>query len=197
MNSRLISRLSLYADPDGRDADPDGRDAALANGGAGAGRILPDLTLPATPIVPTAVADAVKAPKFTAPRAGIPIPDVGKRGGGNGPGEQYPFGTLEVGQSFGVKGRTAKRMASTVYSAMVRFGTVSPKLDKTGAPILTKAIKKSAGGKPIMELTKTRVFVVRDVDSKTDPDGADVRIWRIADDTSGKAETMMNDAATE
>lgn len=156
--------------------------------------VLPDLTAPAAGTAPVAaVAKTPKAPKFAAIRADLVPPPAGKRGGGEGPGEQYPFGALEVGQSFGVQGRTAKRMASTVYSAMVRFGKTQPAIDKDGKPRLTKA------GKPEMTLVKTRVFIVRDVDPATDPDGASVRIWRIADDTSGKSETVeehAEDAAT-
>lgn len=118
----------------------------------------------------------------TAIRADVlpPVKAATKRGGGTGPGETYPFEKLEIGQSFGIVGRNAKRMNSTVYSAMARFGTVAPKVDKAGAPVLNKKT-----GKPQMTLNRTRVFKAFDVDPTTDVDGATVRIFRMADAAAG------------
>jgi hypothetical protein len=95
----------------------------------------------------------------------LPPPSSGGRGGNT----LYPFDKLEVGQSFGVKGKTKKGMASTVSSANNRY----------------LEVVKDAAGKPVMVDGKevkraTRKFVSGEVDPKTDPVGASVRVWRVA-----------------
>lgn len=120
----------------------------------------------------TAPTQPVAAVTNAAPviRSDIPVAPAARGRGGVG-SSKYPFDKLEVGQSFGVN-RAAKKMNSTLYSAMKRYGAVVPIVDATGSPVLNKA------GKPKMTLKKVRVFVIRDVDPATDPDGAKARVWR-------------------
>ena len=87
--------------------------------------------------------DKLEAPVTVADEAGNPVIDPTT----NQPVVNYA--------SFGVS-RTAKQMASTVYSATMRYATITGKDDK---------------GKTTYN--KTREFRCYDVDSATDPEGAD------------------------
>ena len=94
---------------------------------------------------------------------GIPFPTISGRGRG---GNVYPFGQLEVGQSFFVansedKPNAAKSLASTVSSATARYAVAS----EDGA---TKTNKK---GETVPVMVETRKFIVRRVEG-----GA--RVWR-------------------
>lgn len=102
----------------------------------------------------------------------------------------YPFASLvAVGQSFGVKNKTAKQLASIVSNA-----------NKNAADHATKhpVQKKDANGQPIPKTTPVtdpsgivtqvptgefenedaREYFVVDTDPKTDPDGATSRVFR-------------------
>jgi hypothetical protein len=137
----------------------------------------------APPPAPAATAPAVKvaakrsdlappAPKRTGPRAGQSL---------------YDFASLEIGESFGILDptKTAKKFGSTVTAANHRYDI--PVKDAAGNPMFAEGaeIKNEAGavtghakGKPIV--VATRKFQCADVDPKTDPDGANLRVYRIA-----------------
>lgn len=92
----------------------------------------------------------------------VPLAPVVGRGRG---GESYPFGQLEVGQSFFVpatdeKPNPAKSLASTVSSATKRYAEVIP-----------GETRKDRNGNDVPALKITRKFVVRAVEG-----GA--RVWR-------------------
>ena len=99
----------------------------------------------------------------------IPVPTIsGRRCGDN----VYPFGQLEVGQSFFVandesKPNAAKSLASTVSSATARYAV--PAEDGS-----TKTNKK---GEVVPVMVETRKFVVRSVE-ENGVKGA--RVWRTA-----------------
>lgn len=98
--------------------------------------------------------------------------------------ERYGHTTLEVGQSIVVKGCTAKSLNGTI-SVWNRKARVQ-RIGADGKPAFEQVEMKNADGtvagttndttKPIMDETKH--FFASDCDSKSDPDGADVRIWR-------------------
>lgn len=121
---------------------------------------------------PTPIAAAAPAATgISAIRSDIAIPP--KSSGGRGGATLYPFDKLEIGQSFGVVGKTQKGMASTVSSANKRA---------------LEVVKDGAGKAVVVngkELTRpTKRFVSGAVDPATDPDKASVRIWRIALDAA-------------
>ena len=99
----------------------------------------------------------------------LPVPAISGRGRGS---NVYPFGQLEVGQSFFVansesKPNAAKSLASTVCSATARYAV--PAEDGS-----TKTNKK---GEVVPVMVKTRKFVVRRVEE----DGVKgARVWRTA-----------------
>lgn len=143
--------------------------AVLAAAGTDNAAFAPPASATPAPTAAAPTAPAAAAPKF-AIRADVPVPKTSVR---TGPGERYPFDQLQVGQSFGVM-KAAKRMQSTLYSAMQRYGTVEPVVDGDGKPVL------NAKGKPKTKLLKDRIFVCRNVDPTTDPDKAVARVWRTA-----------------
>lgn len=119
------------------------------------------------------------APVLTAITADIPMPQVVTRRGNN---SIYPFEKLEVGQSFGIQNKTAKQMGSVVTSANKRFMVEA--VDANGAPIFKTTEIKNADGTvsrvPTLEkeMAPGKVFAAFDVDPKTDPHGASVRVFR-------------------
>lgn len=129
---------------------------------------------------PEATAEA--KPQILGVLPGIPMPEVHSKRGST---SKFPFDALtEVGMSFGIKGRDAKSMSSIV-SSQNRKHAVEAK-DANGNVIFkTKTLKGTDGtktevptDKPKLEFTKQ--FVALDVDPKTDPEGASVRVWRKA-----------------
>ena len=99
----------------------------------------------------------------------VPVPAISGRGRGV---KVYPFGQLEVGQSFFVansesKPNAAKSLASSVCSATARYAV--PAEDGS-----TKTNKK---GEVVPVMVETRKFVVRRVEE----DGVKgARVWRTA-----------------
>ncbi|HRQ13073.1 MAG TPA: hypothetical protein PK205_07190 [Promineifilum sp.] len=118
------------------------------------------------------------APQLTTISAAVAMPDRRSRGGRS----LYPFESLAVGQSFGVKNKTAKQIASVV-SAANRRG-LAPKRDANGAIVYKMQTIKTADGTekqvPSQEPETFRQshYIVADVDPKADPDGASARVWR-------------------
>lgn len=131
-----------------------------------------------TATAPKATAGRV-APEITNVTAKIPVPEKTRRGAKS----LYPFDDLaEVGASFGVKNKTASNMASIVSNQNRR--AMEPKKDETGAIVYkTKELKGADGTITNVptdeaEMIETKRFICADVDPKTDPDGASVRVWR-------------------
>jgi len=106
----------------------------------------------------------------------VPVPEFPKSGRGGK--STYPFDTLKVGGSFGIKNRTANQMASTISSANKR--NRKPEM-KEGKPVYTEVKDKT--GKVVSKTANTvpgAVFKAMDVDPVKDPDGATCRVWRLA-----------------
>jgi len=128
----------------------------------------------ATP-APIATPTKIK-PEVTAIVDDYPLPTRQSSGGRSGK-TIYDFEKLEIGQSFAVKGKTVKGMASTVSSANERYREVVK--DATGNSIMIDDPKNP--GKKIEAKNQTRKFICGAVDP-TDPRnaGASVRVWRVA-----------------
>lgn len=97
---------------------------------------------------------------------------------------QYPFAALTaVGMSFGVKNRTRKNMTSIVSNANRKAPQV-PKLDANNNPVFkTQEVKDAAGNVTKIPTQEPETvgavhYVAVEVDPKTDPDGASVRVFR-------------------
>jgi hypothetical protein len=88
----------------------------------------------------------------------------------------YPFDKLEVGSSFGVKNRDKKSFNSILYMAHNRYA--EPVLNADGTPKMRTKKLKGGGTELVAETKRTREFEAFDVDPKTDPQGASVRIFR-------------------
>jgi hypothetical protein len=134
-----------------------------------------------TPInTPAANASAPNASAPAAPtntvvtkiRADVPLPP--KKSGGRGGQTIYDFDKLEIGQSFGVVGKTIKGMASTVSSANKRF-TEEVK-DAEGNVVMIDDPKKPGTKKAVTK--QTRKFICGTV-TPTEDDPATVRVWRV------------------
>lgn len=153
---------------------------------AGSGAAPGKSAAPPPPGASAPAADAAKAAITTAIRSDIP-PPVAKRTGPRAGQSLYDFDKLEINGSFGIKdaSKTAKKFGSTVTAANHRYDT--PVLGADGKPTFAKGaeIKDAAGnvtgyGKGKAIVTTNRKFVCADVDPKTDPDGANLRVWRVA-----------------
>lgn len=125
---------------------------------------------------------AKAAPAVTAvrPAAEIKLPERKSRRGST---SVFPFDALtEIGMSFGVKDRTAASLSSVVSNAN-RKNQVN-KTDDNGAIVYkTKTVKDAAGVETVMPTqdpvkVAAKRFYAIDVDAKTDPDGASVRVVR-------------------
>lgn len=123
------------------------------------------------------------APEITSVSKDIPIP-AGSEKKGPGRGSLYPFDTLtEKGMSFGVTNKTQKGMASIV-SNQNRKNMVAKKDAEGNTVYKTKKVTDENGVENTVTTDEPEmVFTVKyhsaDVDSKTDPDGAKVRVWRV------------------
>lgn len=125
------------------------------------------------PPVPPAPAASAKGVEIFGKRTDIAIPE-GKKAGAK---SKYDFDGLEVNGSFGVKGKTASQFNSIIYSAEQRHAVPVKNADGTTATRVKKL--KDGGTEVVDKVAKTREFSAFDVDPKTDPDGATVRIFRI------------------
>lgn len=131
------------------------------------------------------VATAKAEPVIIGVSSAVALPARSSRRGNKG---VYDLTKLTaVGMSLAIKGRKKENLTSTISSANrdERFATF--KTDEAGLPVFgVKEIKDAAGnvvnrvqGDKIV--LSRRVFFAHDCDPKTDPDGADVRIFRDAD----------------
>lgn len=103
------------------------------------------------------------------------------RSSNRGSKSKYPFDSVEVGKSIGVIGGNAASMASTISGANRRF--MEDKKDADGNVVRKFIDVKGADGSVTKtdagpERVSTRHFFAVDVDPKSDPEGATVRIWR-------------------
>lgn len=141
----------------------------------------PAKTTPAT--APAAASDETTtkrvAPDLTAISSAVEMP---KKVSNRGSKSLYPFDKLEVGQSFGVKNKTAAGMASIISNQNRKHR--EEKKDEAGNTVFeTKELKGADGtvtevptDKPVMIVNKH--FFANDCDPATDPDGASVRVFR-------------------
>jgi len=133
---------------------------------------------PPAPPAPTAGTPAA-APKVKAEVLGI-VSDIAKPEAAASK-SSYPFDQLEVGQSFGVKGKDKKAFNSIIYMAHKRH-SVEVK-DEAGNVVTKVKITKGKNGAPdtretVPVLNRLREFEAFDVDPAVDPQGATVRIFR-------------------
>lgn len=136
---------------------------------------------PATPPATGAGSKPRIEPQITAVSTAVPMPTrTNKRGSKS----SYPFDSLTVvGASFGVKNKTAANLASIVSNQNRK--SVEPKRDEAGNIIYKMAPLKDANGAVVgqtptteAETVQLRHYFAVDVDAKTDPDGASVRVFR-------------------
>lgn len=109
----------------------------------------------------------------------MPVNRAGKRGSKN----KYDLTALAVGQSLAIKGRKASNLTSTLSTNNRADEFAVFKRDETGAVVFgTKEVTAPDGTKTNVKgdaiVLSRRVFFATDCDPKTDPEGADVRIWR-------------------
>lgn len=115
-----------------------------------------------TPVGTTVVAGVAREnPVLTTVSTAIPIPAAA----GRNRKSSYDVSLLtEVGMSFGVKNKTKKQVGPIIHR-INRQNTVE--------------ITDLASGVVVSKATKPH-YVVHDVDPNTDPDGAQVRVFRTA-----------------
>lgn len=94
----------------------------------------------------------------------IPVVKLGRKS------ESYPFGKMEIGDSFFVsdtvdRPNVAKSMASTVASAMARFAV----------PAVPAETRRNRKGRQVPVMVKTKKFMIRKV---TENGITGARIWR-------------------
>jgi hypothetical protein len=152
----------------------------------------------ATPAAPAPAPDAKKTAAVVLPsrRLAMPANAIGRRGS---PGKYDWDGlaapvindandpTKNEYDSFGVKGHNKKSFQSTLHTGNKRYRKVVDKLDENGAVVRKMTDIKDAEGKVVgqapgeveKETITEREFIAVDVDPKTDPDGAELRIFRV------------------
>lgn len=127
---------------------------------------------------------------------GVPVPQRAARGRSGG----YPFGNLQVGQSFHVPlgpddetaADVATRLQSSVSGARTRFSEATGEKEQVSVKDYAKSpdgsFTKDANGKRVVTATRqvsrdkmrvTRDFTVKAVDA-SDPRGPGARVWRTA-----------------
>lgn len=123
------------------------------------------------------------APSFTAVRTDVQRP-TSKRGGGKSE-LALKLEELTVGASIGLTNKTKRQISSTVSKLNNATDNRRPKLDVNGQPVMKQGapIKNAEGvvtgyGQPVQEFDTVKEFSAFDVDPKSDPDGATVRIFR-------------------
>lgn len=153
-----------------------------------AGVAKPNAGKPAGDAAPAPIAETAEAKKareslnVAAIRTDIPIPDRKARRGST---SKYDFDKLQVGQSIGVIGKTARELSSVVGNLNRKFKT--EKKDDAGAIVYKMTEIKDANGTVTghkntgkAEMVKTRDYIVEDVDPANDPDKATARVFRVA-----------------
>lgn len=150
-----------------------------------------------TPAPTPAPAVAAGEVKVSGIVKGRPLPERKKsaRGGGKSP---YPFADLEVGDSFGVAGKTKKNFNSIIYGQHQKYAVPVIGPDGKQEQVLKINYAKDADGKVIKDANgnktevgremvgktrETRQFEAFDVDPKTN-DGFTVLVFRQPDNTA-------------
>lgn len=151
---------------------------AMATLASGIAFAAPDKGVAATPPAPPA-APAVKVEKLKAVVLGVTTSVARPENTGTSR-SNYPFDTMEVDASFGVQNRDKASFNSIIYQAHKRHEIEVLGSDGLPEKVRTKTSKK---GEPeafemLNKTIRTREFEAFDVDAKTDPEGASVRIFR-------------------
>ena len=123
---------------------------------------------------------ATTGPTIFSIRSDVTIPERKSKRGGIA---KYPFDLLNVGQSFGVIGKTAKSMSSAISAANKKAMVQATNPD--GTPAFEMRELKDADGNLVSAVPTTKKIMVAgkkffaiDVDSAVDPDKATVRVFR-------------------
>ena len=138
---------------------------AKAEGGAGSAGLPAGTVAAAEPAANT----------ITAVRSDIKPPEKVRKAGRGG-SSPYEFDKLEIGQSFGVVGKTKKQISSTVFGANKRASEVVNGAD--GKPEMVMRKKRDGTNEMVEKRKPLKKFEAFDVDPKTDPDKASVRVFR-------------------
>lgn len=123
-------------------------------------------------------------PELTSIRTDIALP-VGATSA-RGSKSLYPFDTLTVNGSFGVKNKTAKQLSTIVSNQNRKASNNVAKKDAEGNVIYKTKRVTGADNTEIEvptnepETVRVKEFRAYDVNPKEDPDGASVRVFRIA-----------------
>lgn len=124
--------------------------------------------------------------KFTVLSINTAIPMPVKSGGKRGSATKFPFAALPVGGSFGIVGREggAKSMSSIISNQNRQASNQTPKLDASGNVVYkTKTVKDAEGVETAIPTTEPETVSIKeffavDTDPATDPEGANVRVFR-------------------
>jgi len=123
-------------------------------------------------------------PVFTAIRDDIKPPVTARRGAKSPVVEKMH--ELEVGKSFGLTNKTKRQISATVSKENNRDTNQKPKLDASGNPVTKpgEPVKDANGnvvaqGTPVNVTERVKEWGAHDIDPKTDPDKATVRVFRI------------------
>jgi hypothetical protein len=124
------------------------------------------------------------APEFTAVRTDIKPPVTARRGAKSPLVEKMH--ELEIGASIGLKNKTKRQISATVSKENNRDTNQRPKLGedgnqitKPGEPVKDANGNVVAQGTPVGVTERIKEWEAHDVDPKTDPDSATVRVFRV------------------
>lgn len=125
------------------------------------------------------------APQFTEIVNNIPVPAAAKRGSKSVLAEKLAA-LANVNDSIGLTNKTKKQISSTLSKVNNAASNLRQKLDANGAPVVKQGapLKDANGaivghGAPVPEMERVKEFEAYDVDPKSDPQKATVRIFRI------------------
>lgn len=120
-------------------------------------------------------------PQITGINTSLKMPEPPKAGR-RGSKTLFPFDDLEVGTSFGVKNKTLEQMQSIISNQNKKSRV--EKRDEAGNIVYKTKSAKAADGSEIQvptdepETVEGKRFFGIACDPKTDPEGAQVRVWR-------------------
>ena len=125
------------------------------------------------------------APEFTTVRTDIKPPVTARRGA-KSPVVEKMHALEVVGASFGLTNKTKRQISATVSKENNRDTNQRPKLDaegnqitKPGEPVKDANGTVVAQGTPVGVTERVKEWEAHDVDPKTDPDKATVRVFRV------------------
>lgn len=124
------------------------------------------------------------APEFTTVRTDIKPPVTARRGAKSPLVEKMH--ELAVGASVGLTNKTKRQISATVSKENNRDTNQRPKLDtegnqitKPGEPVKDANGNVVAQGTPVNVTERIKEWEAHDIDPKTDPDKATVRVFRV------------------